>query len=354
MGSLYRRHHTWWLRYSIADPERPGRVKVVRESSGTERKTDAQTLLDRRVGAIASGTVVTPRLERLTFAEAAQDVLRDYRVNGKRSVADVERHLKLHLLPFFGQVRLSAISTPTVREYITRRQAETPAPSNATVNRELAVLKRAFSLARASGSLIVPPHVPALRENNVRRGFFEAEQVNAVCRHLPSDLVDFVQILVITGWRWRSEVAPLRWASVQFDAGAIRLEPGTTKNREGRTFPFTRELRQLLERRRTITREREKALGRVIPYVFHREDGDRIHSLRRAWMTACRAAGVPGRVLHDARRTAVRNLVRSGVPERVAMMLTGHKTRSVFDRYDIVSEADLREAAKRLDAVTAK
>ena len=121
MGSLYRRHRTWWLRYSVPDPEHPGRVKAVRESSGTERKTDAQTLLDRRVGAVASGAVVTPRLERLTFAEAAQDVLRDYRTNGKRSVGDVERHLKLHLLPFFGRVRLSAISTPMVREYITRR-----------------------------------------------------------------------------------------------------------------------------------------------------------------------------------------------------------------------------------------
>ena len=214
------------------------------------------------------------------------------------------------------------------------------------------MVKRAFNLARAAGSLLVPPHVPMLRENNVRRGFLEGEQVDAVCRHLPPDLADFVRTLTITGWRWRSEVAPLRWANVHFDASEIRLDVGTTKNREGRSFPMTRELREVLERRQTVTREREKVLGRIIPYVFAREDGEPIHSLRRAWMTACRASGVPGRVLHDARRTAVRNLVRSGVPERVAMQLTGHKTRAIFDRYDIVSEGDLRDAAKKLDAAS--
>jgi integrase len=89
----------------------------------------------------------------------------------------------------------------------------------------------------------------------------------------------------------------------------------------------------------------------LTPWIFHRK-GKPIGDFRKAWATACKKAGVPGRILHDFRRTAVRNLVRAGVPERVAMQMTGHKTRSVFDRYNIVSEEDLMEAAKRLDRVS--
>ncbi len=92
----------------------------------------------------------------------------------------------------------------------------------------------------------------------------------------------------------------------------------------------------------------QRERGIVCPWVFHR-DGKRIKNFYAAWRTVCKKAGVPGRIPHDFRRTAVRNLVRAGVPERVAMQMTGHKTRSVFERYNIVSEGDLEAAAKRLD-----
>ena len=295
-----------------------------------------------------AGTIITPKMVRLIFSDAARDVLADYSTNGKRSVEHVRRYVRLHLEPFFGRRRMSTITTSDVRQYIARRQAQ--GASNATVNRELAVLKRAFTLAIVAGSLSSRPPIPLLRENNARRGFFETEQFAAVRRHLRPDLADFTTFLYVTGWRWRSEVAALRWSQVDVDAGEIRLEPGTTKTGEGRVFPFTAELRTLLERRRVVTREREKTLGRIIPHVFTRKSGEPIRGLRKAWTTACRTAGVPGRVLHDCRRTAVRNLVRSGVPEKVAMAMVGWKSRQMLDRYNIVSTADLREAARKLDA----
>ncbi len=107
------------------------------------------------------------------------------------------------------------------------------------------------------------------------------------------------------------------------------------------------ELRSLLEAQRAYTDKIQREQGCIIPWVFHR-DGKPIKSFRRAWLTACRLAGQPGRIPHDFRRTAVRNMIRKGIPERVAMQLTGHKTRSVFERYNIVSEGDLQEAGRKL------
>ncbi len=163
------------------------------------------------------------------------------------------------------------------------------------------------------------------------------------------DLGDAVQFMFITGWRSRSEVLPLTWAQVDFQGGFVRLEPGTTKNNEGRAFPLIPELRALLERRQAITRRCERAQDRIIAHVFHRY-GKPIKSLRRAWKTACKDAGRPGLLLHDLRRSAVRNLERAGISRSVAMKLTGHKTEAVYRRYAIVAESDLREAGAKLAA----
>jgi len=297
-------------------------------------------------------TVASIGLPRLTFRIAVRHVLDDYRINRRRSLTDVERHVRLHLAPFFGRRRMAALTTADVRRYIVRRQDE--GAKNATINRELAVLKRAFTLAIASGILTSRPHITLLRENNVRRGFFEPGEFDAVRLHLSPDLADFVSFLYVTGWRWRSEAARLRWSAVSFEAGEVRLEPGTTKTGEGRVFPLTAGLRTLLERRRAVTLARERVLGRAVPYAFTRASGEPVGSFSKAWSTACREAGVSGRLLHDFRRTAVRNLVRAGVTERVAMQMVGWKSRQMLDRYHIVSTSDLVEAARKLDAAAAR
>ena len=136
---------------------------------------------------------------------------------------------------------------------------------------------------------------------------------------------------------------------MDFKAGTVRLDPGTTKNGEGRVFPLTVELRALLETQRERTRALERERGSICPWVFHR-NGQRIRDFRTAWKKACEAAGCPGRLLHDCRRTAVRNFEQCGISRSVAMKLTGHKTEAVYRRYAIVSEDDLTEAARRLDS----
>lgn len=145
------------------------------------------------------------------------------------------------------------------------------------------------------------------------------------------------------------EVLPLRWAQVDLAAGFVRLEPGTTKNMEGRAFPLIPEVRAILERRQTITRRCERAQGRIIAHVFHRY-GKPIKSLRRTWRTAGKEAGRPALLLHDLRRSAVRHLERAGIARSVAMKFTGHKTEAVYRRYAIVAEGDLRQAGTKLAA----
>ncbi len=266
---------------------------------------------------------------------------------------------------------MASITTSDIRQYIAKRQNDsfvvrrarqvvlpngriadvpivTRQTSNGELNRELTTLKRAFSLAIQAGKLITKPHIPLLQEDNVRTGFFEPEQYLSVIAHLPTHLRPVITFAYVTGWRIPSEVLRLEWRQIDFAASEVRLNPGQTKNREGRVFPFTPELRALLEAQREMTLKLVPTRG-IISWVFHRL-GRRITKFPKSWRDACVAAGCPGRIPHDLRRTAVRNLVRAGGPESVAMKLTGHKTHSVFERYNIVSDGDLREAVTKLAA----
>lgn len=367
MGTIYKRGRVYWIGYDGVD----GRRHL--ESSRSKIKDDATRLLRDREGDIVKGIPVTPAHARLTFADAVQDVINDYRTNGRRSLSHVERRVTKHLLPFFGDRRLATITTAEVRKYIADRQTNTTriwAPrqlktktglreipehkrqgagtSNAEINRELAILKRTFTLAIQAGKLLHRPHIPMLEENNVRKGFFDAPQLQQIRERLPEAVRPVVTFAYITGWRVPSEVLTLQWRQVDMHEGTVTLDVGSTKNREGRVFVMTAELKKLLESQKKLTAEVERRRDKIIRWVFHRE-GEQIRSFRRAWKNACTAAGLPGRIPHDFRRTAVRNLVRAGVPERVAMMMTGHKTRSVFERYNIVSDSDLKDAARKLD-----
>ena len=129
----------------------------------------------------------------------------------------------------------------------------------------------------------------------------------------------------------------------------VRLDVGTTKNERGRVLPFgeLQELHAALKEQKRLSQDLSRH-GVICPWVFNR-DGKPIRSFKGAWEVACRAAGCPGRIPHDLRRTAVRNFERAGVPRSIAMQITGHKTESVYRRYDIVDEADLAEGLRRLD-----
>ncbi len=212
-------------------------------------------------------------------------------------------------------------------------------------------MKRAFNLAIRANKATHRPYIPGIAVDNARKGFFEPAEFDAVEKKLPESLRLFVRFLYLTGWR-AGEARGLTWAGVDFAASVVRLEPGVTKNREGREFPFAAfpALAELLREQRERTSVVERKQSRIIAPVFHR-NGRAIRSYARAWNAACKAASVAGRLVHDLRRTAVRNLERAGVSRSVAMKLTGHKTEAVYRRYAITSAADLSEGVAKLSAL---
>ena len=327
-GSIYKRGRIWWISYY-----RNGRQ--YRESSGTDNKTDAARLLRKRLGEISEGKIPGIQYERTTFDELTEDLIRDYKRNGRRSLPRLMRSIK-QLSHMFGGIRATTITPALINKYIEDRLEA--GASNATVNRELSALKRMFHLGQMSDKLYRVPSFALLKENNVRSGFFEQEELERLLPELPIYLRPVVLFAYYTGWR-KGEILNLKWDQVDLEEKTVRLEPGTTKSGEGRTIYLEGELLQILKELRSKRRL-------DCDHVFLGTKGKPVRSLRTAWDNACSRAGLKGRIFHDLRRTAVRNMVRAGIPERVAMMISGHKTRSVFDRYNIVSPSDLKKAAQ--------
>ena len=325
----------WYIKYYSH-----GRYYV--EATGSSDRKIAEKLLKDRVAKKTLGRLV-PESSRVRFEDMEQFILDDYKTDGKRSLDRIKICLE-NLREYFAGYRADAITTDRVNAYKRERQAEGAA--NASINRDLSALKRMFNLATQANRLSHRPYIPMLKEKNVRTGFFEASDFLSLREALPVYLQPVVTFAYYTGWR-KAEVLDLRWSQVDLHERIIRLSPEQSKNGAGRVIAIEGELLGVLQSQweaRKIPGDSFHAF--ICPFVFHR-NGKRISDFRSAWQNGLKQAGLDGKIFHDFRRTAVRNMVRAGVPERVAMTISGHKTRSVFDRYDIVDEEDLKEAAKK-------
>jgi integrase len=338
-GSIYRRGEIVWIKY-YRDR------RCYRESSGSTKESEARKLLKRRLGEISAGRFMGPAADKVTIRELAQDFENDYRVNGKKSLDRAQRAVQ-QILRFFGGCRAHDVSTDVIRKYTAKRLEENAA--NATINRELAALKRMYRLGLQAERINRRPHIPMLQENNVRRGFFEYAEFLALRAALPDYLKPVVTFAYYTGCR-KGEILSLGWSQVDLEGRTVRIDPGTTKTGEGRVIALEGELLDVLRgqwERRKVAEIPGRSPTLLCSFVFHR-DGKVIGDFRDSWATACKDAMLAGKLFHDLRRTAVRNMVRAGVHERVAMKVSGHKTRSVFDRYNIVTEADIKDAAHKV------
>jgi integrase len=331
---------TWWVSYSH-------RGTKFRLSSNSDKRADAVRLLKSKLAEIGSGRPVIPDADKTTFEDLARILIDNYKQKDNKSIRLLPGKLT-HLRAFFGADRARDIASDRIDRYMAWRLEEKAA--RATINFEVALLRRALRLALKAGKVASVPNIELTPPKNTRRGFFEREQFEAVRRHLPKDLMPVVHTAFLTGWRVDSEILTRKRHHLDLNAGWLRLEPGETKNGRGRNFPLVPELREVLTAQLERTRAFERATGQIVPWLFHRE-GKQIKSFRRSWLTACKLAGVPGRLRHDFRCTAVRNLERADISRSAAMEMVGHETEAIYRRYAIADEVSLREAGTKLAAL---
>jgi integrase len=344
----------WQIAYS--GPKHDGTWGEIRESARTSDRRVAGKLLRDRLRKTANHRLgverfVGPGQDRVTVSEIIKDMVRDAETRGLRSVRTTKAHVA-HLTEYFGHDLAVTVTADRIRRYIATRKEQKAAPG--TIDRETEKLNRAFSLAVQEGKLAFRPAVPKLlRPNeNARQGFVEKAQLETIKANLDDpDVVDLVEWLATTGMR-KGEALSLSWESFDRETWTLRLPAKDAKTGHGRVLALEGVLKAIIERRIAARRL-------DVPRIFHRRGHARrserfdtqwgaMGDFSKLWRAACKKAGVPALRLHDLRRSAVRNLIRAGVGQAVAMAISGHETEAMFRRYNITNEEDLREAARRI------
>jgi site-specific recombinase XerD len=342
MASLYRRGKVWWSKSYEAG-------KMVRTSLGTRDKTEARRALKERMRQALTSPAKHEGASIVTWDDASQSLIEYYEAYRKRNPAEARKRLR-QLTKYWRGWKLVDIDAAAILTYVSHRRREGKAA--ATINLDLATLRRALRLAHERGKLGAVPRIKTLKPAPPRQGFLSREEVEVICQYLPDDLALVVRISATFGWRLASEVLTLTQRQVDLEQGTLRLEPGMSKTGDGRLVYLTDELKVGLAEQLTRVTALEGETSTVIPWLFVHLHwpfrGQRIKSLKKPWTRACAQAGLVGTLRHDLRRSAVRQMINAGISERVCMRITGHRSRSIFDRYHIVSPGDLREATRKL------
>jgi integrase len=334
-GSKRLRGKIWWIRYYY-------KGKRIDESteSGDEREADRKLRL--KLGEMEQGKRPLAAA-RTTISRLVDMVIADYAMRKLRSADTVKLRADAHVKRLLGPARADRCSKPQIEEYISARQAE--GASDATINRELAIVRRGFTLALEAEPPLIQraPHIRKLAEENVREGFLEHDQYLALREALPVRLKCLLVVGYHLGLRL-GELRKLRWEQVDLKAGEIKLPGRNTKSKKPRTAPIYGDMKAFLE----MQLDDRNTNWPGCPWVFHYRNRQIGHHVK-GWTEACAAAGVQDLLRHDMRRSAIRNMERAGIPRTIAMAISGHRTEAVYRRYDIVSAKDLVIAREKLE-----
>jgi len=358
----------WWYQIWINGKRQRG-------STGCRNKREADAFVRRKLAEYSVG-LSSPENERVTVKKLVEDVLLRNKNNGNKTVGDDESRWKNHLEPFFGHLRAAQVSSDLIDRYINNRKSgqtrSKVAPENGTINRELALLKSAFNhgTEQTPPAVRFVPHFNMLQENNVRRGFLQDEQYLRLSRECAIEgvwLAGLFETAYAYSWR-EDELLELRVG--QLDLLGKIIDLGETKNGDQRMILMTEHVFQILVRC--------VAGKKPADHVFTRDDGGPVKDFRQAWWNACIRSGLGrfqcrdcesnisegrkcttcnskmkakyiGLHFHDLRRTGIRNMSRKGVPEKVGMLISGHKTDSVYRRYNIVDMEVLKSATTKIE-----
>lgn len=343
MGSVYRQRGSrfWWMQYWQEGARR-------RRSTGKEKYKAACDVLKQKLIAIAGEQLSSGAA--LTVATLYDALALDYKINGRKSARTLKARWEKHLKEFFGAMPAAEVTPRQIMRYIEIRV--TAGAATASVNRELAALKRMYKLALQSEDLARVPFIRRLKEINVRKGFVKDAEYEALARETAAAglwLRAMFEVSYTYGWR-KSELLTRRVRHADLLDRTLRLDPGETKNGEARLVEMTGKVFELLKQCSVgkaaddflFTRERDRRGRRV-------RTGGRIVDFRKDWEAVTKAAGVPQLLFHDLRRSAVGNMVRDGVSEKQAMTVSGHRTRSIFDRYHIVDRTQMKAVTRKME-----
>jgi integrase len=331
-GSIYKRKDSWWCDYTAGGVRR-------RESCKTSNRDEALAYLHRKQGMVADGKLMTP--DRVTVRDLLTLLLEDYDLRGVAQHYIATLKVKSILNPKLGNIKAAKLTTARVQEYIKDRLQSVKA---GTVNRELGLLHRAFQIGYNRDPPLVGrvPFFPKLTEDEPRKGFLKPEHYQNLLSELPDELRLLFVVAYHVGLR-KGALLRIKWLQVDLAAKTIWME-GKRVNRkpEPIAVPIYGDMAKYLEMQ-----------PRTSEYLFARGSAQ-IKDFRASWDEACLRAGVPELLFHDLRRTAVRNLRRAGVPESIIMKITGHRTRSVFERYNITDHTDTQAAGRKAEEFLAR